>query len=64
MDKFEYNYCTFSHGMGIDSAIKKLNELGNEGWEVVTSVNNSGTNGGVIFFLKRKIHVEKRKKNG
>lgn len=63
MDKFEYDYCTFAGGMGIDKAIEKLNELGANGWELAASVKNAGKAGGVIFFLKRKIET-KRKKNG
>lgn len=44
----------------VNDVIKKLNELGQEGWEVATCIKNKYDC--TIFFLKRRVEVKKSKK--
>lgn len=62
MKQFIYDSCTFKKGTDIDDVIAHLNEKGQDGWELATSVVNNGTSGGVIFFLKKEVDTKRQKK--
>lgn len=51
-DKFEYQVKTFRDTRPSDLT-NKLNEIGNEGWELVNIVNNNI--GNILYIFKRKL---------
>lgn len=60
MDKFENSYVFLKTGSNAIEVCKLLNQKGQEGWEVSGVLKNNQSE--IIFFLKRKLYNEKRKK--
>lgn len=60
MDKFENSYVFLKAGSSAIEVCKLLNQKGQEGWEVSGVLKNNQSE--IIFFLKRKLYNEKRKK--
>lgn len=54
-DKFEYTVEYFS-GYSISKIVSKLNELGQEGWELISI--NKENNGKVYYLFKRKLNYK------
>ncbi len=50
-EAWEYDVVFFSKSQ---KGISPLNDLGAEGWELVTSYNESGTHDGVTLIFKRR----------
>ncbi len=50
--KFEYKFLKVSLGVDNEEALKKLNDLGNEGWEAVSTAIDGAGDG--IMVLKRE----------
>lgn len=57
IDKFEYKYVNLS--LSINSSIKNLNSLGQEGWEVIELVKPKSSGDIYNAWLKRRITVTK-----
>jgi len=57
---FENKVFFVKSGTLSDTVVEQLNEFGKEGWEVSGILKNSSDQ--VIFFLKRKIEVSKKRK--
>ncbi len=53
IDRFEYSYQLLSRS--ILESVKKLNKLGNDGWELIKFMNPTSQSGTCSALLKRKI---------